>query len=105
MKGDFYPVWKIAFKLGAQADREWNKLQSRLSTPMRAKKSKVPSSPTIRPAARLPLIHPHAAGIDVGSVEHYVCVPADAVKDGESPVRAFGGFSGDLDKLVEWLQG
>jgi transposase len=52
----------------------------------------------------MPVIHPHAAGIDVGSVEHYVCVPADAVPAGESAVRSFGGFTGELDKLVEWLQ-
>jgi transposase len=52
----------------------------------------------------MPVIHPHAAGIDVGSVEHYVCVPCDAVAGGEPAVRSFGGFTGDLDKLVEWLQ-
>ncbi len=63
-----------------------------------------PSAP-IKPAANLPVIHPHAAGIDIGSVEHYVCVPADAVAAGESAVRRFSGFTGELDKLVAWLQG
>jgi len=58
----------------------------------------------IRPTANLPVIHRHAAGIDVGSVEHYVCVPEDAVPEGQSNVRSFGAFSADLDKLVEWLQ-
>ena len=58
----------------------------------------------IRPAAKLPLIHPHAAGIDVGSVEHCVCVPEDAVPAGESSVRSFGAFTRDLDQLVEWLK-
>ena len=58
----------------------------------------------IRPAANLPLINLHAAGIDIGSVEHYVCVPEDAVPEGQSNVRSFGAFSGELDKLVEWLQ-
>jgi len=56
----------------------------------------------IRPSARIPVINPHAGGIDVGSVEHWVCVPEDAVPEGES-VRPFGGFTADLDKLVEWL--
>ena len=37
-------------------------------------------------------------------MEHFVCVPQDAVPEGESAVRSFGGFSGELDKLVEWLQ-
>ena len=71
---------------------------------MKANKRKGPGGPAIKPAAHMPVINPHAAGIDVGSVEHYVCVPADAVPEGESPVRSFGAFTGDLDKLVEWLQ-
>jgi transposase len=57
----------------------------------------------IRPAASLPVIHPHAAGIDVGAVEHWVCVPEDSVPEGEANVRSFGAFSADLDQLVEWL--
>ena len=57
----------------------------------------------IRPAASMPVVHPHAAGIDVGSVEHWVCVPEDSVPEGQENVRAFGGFTVDLDKLVEWL--
>jgi transposase len=57
----------------------------------------------IRPAASMPVVHRHAAGIDVGSVEHWVCVPEDAVPKGEVNVRSFGGFSADLDRLVEWL--
>jgi transposase len=58
----------------------------------------------IRPAARLPLVNRHAAGIDVGSVEHYVCVPEDAVPPGQSNVRSVGAFTADLDQLVEWVQ-
>src|SRR5579864_947198 len=58
----------------------------------------------IRPAASLPVINPHAAGIDIGASEHYVCVPADAVSAGQSPVRRFGAFTQDLDQLVEWLR-
>lgn len=57
----------------------------------------------IRPAASVPVVNRHAAGIDVSSVEHWVCVPEDSVPKGESNVRAFDGFSADLDKLVEWL--
>jgi len=58
----------------------------------------------IRPAASMPVINRHAGGIDVGATEHYVCVPQDAVPEGESNVRCFGAFTADLDKLVEWLQ-
>ena len=58
----------------------------------------------IRPAKSMPMIHPHAAGIDVGATMHTVCVPEDAVPAGESPVRQYKAFTGDLDHLVEWLQ-
>jgi transposase len=58
----------------------------------------------IRAAARMPVINPHAAGIDVGSVEHWVCVPEDSVPEGQANVRPFGGFTADLDQLVAWLQ-
>ena len=50
------------------------------------------------------LVHRHAAGIDVGATEHLVSVPEDAVSDSESAVRAFGGWTRELDRLVEWLQ-
>jgi transposase len=66
--------------------------------------SKAPSQGPICPAARMPVVHPHAAGIDVGASEHYVCVPSDAVPAGESPVRSFGVFTQDLDRLVDWLR-
>ena len=37
----------------------------------------------------LPLVHPHAAGIDVGAEEHWVCVPAD--RDVQ-PIQKFRDF-------------
>jgi hypothetical protein len=57
----------------------------------------------IRPAASMPVVHSHAAGVDVGATEHWVCVPEDSVPNGQPNVRSFSGFSADLDKLVEWL--
>jgi len=52
----------------------------------------------------MPLLNAHAGGIDVGSVEHYVCVPEDAVQPGQANVRCFGAYTADLDQLVEWLK-
>ena len=49
-------------------------------------------------------INLHAAGIDVGAGENFVCVPRSSVKAGESPVRSFGVFTQDQDALVEWLK-
>lgn len=50
---------------------------------------------------KLAPIHSNAAGIDVGSREHYVAVPPD--RD-EQPVRCFGTFTADLYQLADWLQ-
>jgi transposase len=57
----------------------------------------------IRPAASLPVIHAHAAGIDVGAVEHWACVPEDSVPASQPNVRPFRAFNSDLDQLVEWF--
>lgn len=43
----------------------------------------------------------NAAGIDIGSTQHYVAVPSD--RD-ESTVRCFGTFTSDLESLAQWLQ-
>ena len=45
-------------------------------------------------------INKNAAGIDIGSGEHWVCVPSDRA---EQNVRSFGCFTPDLMALAEWL--
>ena len=45
-------------------------------------------------------IHLHAAGIDIGSQHHWVCVPADRTKE---CVRRFGCYTADLYALADWL--
>lgn len=42
----------------------------------------------------------HAAGVDIGSREHWVCVPPEAA---ERNVRPFGTFTADLEALAKWL--
>jgi len=49
----------------------------------------------------LEVVHPHAAGIDVGNGAHYVAVRPD--RDPE-PVRRFECFTADLHRLAEWLE-
>lgn len=51
-------------------------------------------------AQELPVLHAHAAGIDIGSRSHWVAVPAD---HDDQPVREFGSFTGDLNRLADWL--
>ena len=48
----------------------------------------------------LQLIEPDAAAIDVGSRSHWVAVNPE--RDTE-PVREFGGFTADLNRLADWL--
>ena len=51
--------------------------------------------------AALPQIRPHAAGIDLGSVEHWVCGPSS---DGETAnVRVFRTTTPALEELADWL--
>lgn len=45
--------------------------------------------PPVRPTRQIPLINPHAAGIDVGATSHWVCVPEDAVEPDQSYVNPF----------------
>src|SRR5262249_53748742 len=42
----------------------------------------------------------HAAGIDVGSAEHWVAVPPGSDPE---PVRRFGACTADLEALADWL--
>lgn len=46
----------------------------------------------------MPIVNPHAAGIDMGSKSHFVCVAQDNVKE-------FGVFTTDLHTIASHLQG
>lgn len=46
------------------------------------------------------ILHPDAAGIDVGSESHYVSVPPD--RDA-NPVQEFGSWTSELERMAEWL--
>ncbi|MBV9480416.1 MAG: hypothetical protein JO249_06655 [Acidobacteria bacterium] len=48
-----------------------------------------------------PVVHPHAAGIDIGATEIFVAVPTD--RD-QSPAHRFQTFTQDLHALADWLQ-
>src|ERR1700756_532379 len=65
---------------------------------MRQKKTKASKSVQLQ---GLSLIHPHAAGIDVGAKEHVVAVPSD--RDPQ-PVRTFQAFTPELHQLAAWLK-
>src|SRR6476660_146524 len=49
----------------------------------------------------LPVLHPNAAGLDIGSTFHVAAVGPEA--DAE-PVRTFKSFTADLHALADWLK-
>jgi transposase len=65
---------------------------------MRRKKKNANKSSNLQ---GLPLVHPNAAGIDVGAKEHVAAVPCD--RD-PKPVRTFQAFTPDLHELAAWLK-
>lgn len=50
---------------------------------------------------KLEVLHPNAAGIDVGGSEHFVAIPPE--RD-DHPVRSFACFTADLYRLADWLK-
>jgi transposase len=48
----------------------------------------------------LDIVHPDAAGIDIGGSEHWVAISPD--RD-EHPIRCFDCFTADLQELANWL--
>jgi hypothetical protein len=66
---------------------------------MKRHRRRLSPKPRSSPAA-LERLHPHAAGIDCGSAEHFVAVPPD--RDA-TPVRPFATFTSDLHQLADWL--
>ena len=50
---------------------------------------------------KLEVLHPNAAGIDVGGSEHFVAISPE--RD-DHPVRSFACFTADLYRLADWLK-
>jgi len=68
---------------------------------MRGKRSKKTASGERDWTLNLDVVHPHAAGIDIGNESHYVAVPPH--RDAE-PVRQFACFTEDLQRMAAWLK-
>lgn len=50
----------------------------------------------------LEVVHPNAAGIDIGNESHFVAVPPD--RD-TAPIREFGSWTAALHEMASWLKG
>lgn len=55
----------------------------------------------MRKASTMSVIHHHAAGVDTGAEFHVVAVSPDA---DPGPVRTFQSFTGDLQRMADWLK-
>ena len=66
---------------------------------MKHNNRRCPGQPRVSPSV-LERLNPNVAGIDCGSAEHFVAVPPD--RD-PTPVRSFATFTGDLQRLADWL--
>jgi transposase len=74
------------------------------------RRKSAPPSPDPAAEALLQTLHPHAAGIDIGAAELWVCAPPGALPPtspaavGALPahVRRFGAFTPDLHAIVVW---
>lgn len=55
----------------------------------------------MKKSSRMSIVHPHAAGVDTGAEFHVVAVPPDA---DTGPVRTFQRFTGNLQRMSDWLK-
>jgi transposase len=60
----------------------------------------MPQDRTRSKPAGLPIIHPFAAGIDIGARFHVVAVSPDLC---DEPVQTFQAFTSDLQRMADWL--
>ena len=52
-------------------------------------------------AVGLPIVQARAGAVDIGARFHVVAVPPEL---SDEPVRTFLAFTGDLERMAEWLK-
>lgn len=93
-----------AFRHRTGQKPEGSKLRSgaKVQPPRRSKGKKAKSAPVEpRNDGEWEIRHPDAAGIDVGSRQHWVAAPRGRAKE---RVRCFGATTPELEKTVQWLK-
>lgn len=82
------------------AKRKMSTFERLQSGKMNRKERKELSRRIIAEDATLQVVHPNAAGIDIGNESHFVAIPPD--RDA-TPVREFGSWTTDLQNMARWL--
>jgi transposase len=90
----------LLFHLSAPFHQEIVVMPNKDPKPANAKPRKAPKRSSAVPEP-MGVINPSAAGIDVHSDNHVICVPAD--RDPER-VRTFGANTADLHEIAAWLK-
>jgi transposase len=101
-----YPVWKIGSTCPEAGQERAFEFTTHLSMKKKAASArpKTSSARSSQKTRAWQVVHPRAAGIDVGAAEHFVAVPPDSAGADNRPVRKFKAFTAELDALVEWLK-
>jgi transposase len=86
------PVEKARKTTDGAKHVRWNEMNRKQRREMRRKMQSADLS--------LEVVHPNAAGIDIGNESHYVAVPPD--RDSQ-PVRRFGCTTAELKAMADWL--
>ena len=74
-------------------------MQAKSTAPPSSQRPGAPKSSRPK-ASGLPIIHPFAAGIDIGSRFHVAAVSPELA---DQPVQTFQAFTGDVVRMAEWL--
>jgi transposase len=83
------------------AKRKMSTFERLQSGKMNRKERKDLSRKIMAEDAGLQVVHPNAAGIDIGNENHFVAIPPD--RDA-NPIREFGSWTMDLHKMARWLK-
>lgn len=67
---------------------------------MKSKPKRKINTPVAAGVSNFTHINPNATGMDIGSGEHWICVPPDRTQQN---VRRFGCFTPDLMDMAQWL--
>lgn len=94
-----YPVWKTAVLRRRRPRKGVLNLMKKLQKTTLREPTKGSSS-----GSSFQVLNPNAAGIDVGSRSHFVCVGEHAPVEPAKRIREFGTFTHQLDELVGWLK-
>lgn len=77
------------------------KRKEKTSAPPKTPRARALTGTAVAASAQFAVVHPDAAGIDIGGQSHWVAVPPER---GGQTVREFSAFTHSLHEMVDWLK-